>query len=125
VQIKGFDFAPQKHLARGGVVSSEWTAQMTLAFKIMADYYRKKGMPAKAHAYDLKADDYLCALAGMIISSPSPSGQGENCLPYATQDSADTGHGWYTPKGKSTGSLSGTAYTVFAYYNYNPLELTE
>jgi len=59
----------------------------------------------------------------MIISSPSPSGQGESCLPYATGDFVDTGHGWFTPKGNSTGSLAGTAYTFFAYSNYNPLEL--
>jgi hypothetical protein len=58
------------------------------------------------------------------MSSPSPSGQGENCLPYASQDFVDTGHGWYTPKGKDTGSVSGTTYTIFAYYNYNPLEFS-
>ncbi len=125
IKIKGFDFAPERHLSRGGVVSSEWTAQMVLAFKIMADFYYKKGMIAKARTYEAKADIYLAELANMIISSPSPSGQGEICLPYATQDFVDTGHGWMTPKGKSTGSISGTAYTLFAYYNYNPLELKE
>ena len=123
VKIKGFDFAPQKHVARGGVVSSEWTAQMTLAFKVMADFYYKKGMTAKARSYALKADEYLLQLGNMIISSPSPSGQGESCLPYATQDFVDTGHGWMTPKGKSTGSVAASAYTLFAYYNYNPFEL--
>jgi len=122
VRIKGFDFAPQKHVARGGVVSSEWTAQMVISFKIMADYYLKKGMSAKGNDYQLKADEYLSSLGNMIISSPSPSGQGESCLPYASQDFVDTGHGWFTPKGKDTGSVSGTAYTIFAYYNYNPLE---
>jgi hypothetical protein len=121
IKIKGFDFAPLRHVARGGVVSSEWTAQMVLAFKIMADFYYKKGMTAKARAYELKADTYLAELGNMIISSPSPSGQGESCLPYATVDFVDTGHGWMTPKGKTTGSVSGTAYTLFAYYNYNPL----
>jgi hypothetical protein len=59
----------------------------------------------------------------MIISSSSPTGQGESCLPYATQDFVDTGHGWMTPKGNSTGSVAGTAYAFFAYYGYNPLEL--
>jgi len=68
-------------------------------------------------------DEYLVQLGNMIISSPSPSGQGEGCLPYATQDVVDTGHGWITPKGKSTGSVAGTTWTLFAYYNYNPLEL--
>ncbi|MDD5196698.1 MAG: PilZ domain-containing protein [Candidatus Omnitrophota bacterium] len=125
VKVKGFDFAPQSHLARGGVVSSEWTAQMVISFKIMAEFYLKKGETAKSRSYQLKADEYLASLGNMIISSPSPSGQGESCLPYATQDSVDTGHGWFTPKGKSTGSLSGTTYTIFAYYNYNPLEFKD
>ena len=122
VKIRGFDFAPQRHISRGGVVSSEWTGQMVVSFKIMADYYLKKGILARGNNYQLKAEEYLTSLGNMIISSPSPSGQGESCLPYATQDFVDTGHGWFTPKGKSTGSVSGTAYTIFAYYNYNPLE---
>ncbi|MGD0336425.1 MAG: PilZ domain-containing protein [Candidatus Omnitrophota bacterium] len=125
VQIKGFDFAPQRHSGRGGVVSSEWTAQMTMAFKIMSGYYLKKGIPAKAQEYAAKADDYLSSLGSMIISSASASGQGEGCLPCATQEHVDTGHGWMTPKGKSTGSVAGTAYTLFVYYNYNPLELKD
>ncbi|MDD5282153.1 MAG: hypothetical protein PHC37_05840 [Candidatus Omnitrophica bacterium] len=123
VKIQGFDFAPQRNVSRGGVVSSEWTAQMVVSFKIMADYYLKKGEADKAAVYQNKADNYLGQLGKMIISSPSPSGQGEGCLPYATQDYVDTGHGWMTPKGKHTGSVSGTAYTIFAYYGINPLEL--
>lgn len=125
IKIKGFDFAPQRHVARGGVISSEWTAQMVMAFKIMSDYYHKKEMIAKARSYALKADEYLSELSNMIIASPSPSGQGESCLPYATQDFVDTGHGWMTPKGNCTGSVSGTAYMLFAYYNFNPLELKD
>ena len=82
-------------------------------------------MPEKAQEYAAKADDYLSSLGSMIISSASASGQGEGCLPCATQEHVDTGHGWMTPKGKSTGSVAGTAYTLFAYYNYNPLELKD
>lgn len=125
VTIKGFDFAPQKHVSRGGVVSSEWTAQMIISLKMMADFYYQKNMIAKARAYDKKADEYLSNLTNMIICSASPSGQGESCLPYATQGVVDTGHGWMTPEGKSTGSVAGTVYTLFAYYNYNPLELKD
>ena len=125
IKIKGFDFAPQRHVSRGGVVSTEWTAQMVISFKIMEEFYSKKGMTARARGYKNKAEEYLSSLGSMIISSPSPSGQGESCLPYATQDFVDTGHGWFTPKGKTTGSVSGTAYTFFAYYNYNPLEIKD
>jgi hypothetical protein len=123
VRVKGFDFAPQRHLARGGIVSSEWTAQMVITFRIMADFYYKKNMIAKARSYEQKADAYLGELSKMLIWSPSPTGQGEGCLPYASQDCVDTGHGWLTPKGKNTGSIAGTAYTLFAYSKYNPLEL--
>ncbi|MCU0666335.1 MAG: PilZ domain-containing protein [Candidatus Omnitrophica bacterium] len=121
VRVKGFDFAAQRHVARPAVVSSEWTSQMILSFKIMADFLSRTGQTKKALDYKQKAQDYLASLSGMIISSPSASGQGQGCLPYASEDFVDTGHGWTTPKGKSTGSLAGTAYTIFAYYNFNPL----
>jgi hypothetical protein len=125
VKVKGFDFAPMLHTARGGVVSSEWTAQMVVSYKIMEDFCLKKRNKAKAVEYGLKAQMYLGELCKMIISSASPSGQGQGCLPYATLDQVDTGHGWSTPKGSHTGSVSGTTYTLFAYYGFNPLELKE
>ncbi|MCX5709441.1 MAG: PilZ domain-containing protein [Candidatus Omnitrophica bacterium] len=125
VRIKGFDFAAQRNLARGGVVSSEWTAQMVMSFKLMSDYHAARGEKEKSLLYSRKADEYLSGLEHMIISSPSPSGQGGNCLPYATEEYIDTGHGWMTPKGKSTGSLAGTTYTIFAFFGYNPLELKD
>ncbi|MCX5696721.1 MAG: PilZ domain-containing protein [Candidatus Omnitrophica bacterium] len=125
LKVKGFDFAPRQHVARGGIISTEWTAQMIVSFKIMARYYYARNMAAKAQGYDQKADEYLTQLGNLVISSPSPTGQGEGCLPYATQEMADTGHGWVTPKGKTTGSIAGTAYALFAYYNYNPLEMKD
>ena len=123
VRVKGFDFAAQRNLARGGVLSCEWTAQMILSFKILADFYKDRKMLETAKLYRSKADDYLWQLSRMIISSPSPSGQGRGCLPYASSDFVDTGHGWMTPKGNSTGSVAATAYTLFAYYGWNPLQL--
>lgn len=125
LRVKGFDFAPARHMGRGGVVSCEWTAQMVLAYKLMARFYHRKDMLIKTRFYEMKADDYLSQLCKMIISSPSPAGLGQGCLPYATQDSVDTGHGWSTPKGKRTGSVAATAYALFAYYGYNPLELPD
>jgi hypothetical protein len=125
VKIKGFDFAPERNTARGGVVSAEWTAQMVLSYKIVSDFYYKKGLVAKARAYALKADEYFVELGNMMISSSSASGQGASCLPYANQDFVDTGHGWMTPKGKSTGSVAATSYFLLAYYNYNPLAFKE
>lgn len=122
ISVKGFDFAKQRHLPRGGVVSCEWTAQMALSYKILARYFSKVDK-AKEQLYNTIAEEYLCELTKMIISSPSPTGQGQGCLPYASSDFVDTGHGWMTPKGKNTGSVSATIYTIFAYYGFNPLEL--
>ncbi|MFC1593120.1 glycoside hydrolase family 76 protein [Candidatus Omnitrophota bacterium] len=125
VRIEGFDFAAQRNLARGGVISCEWTAQMILSFKIMADYYRQRQLFDLAAAYQSKADRSLLYLSQMVISSPSPSGQGRGCLPYASDAFVDTGHGWITPKGSSTGSVAGTAYALLAYYGNNPLQLKQ
>lgn len=123
VMVRGFDFAKAKNAPRGGIVSSEWTAQMAMAFKIMATFYSGSNEPRKSEEYSRKAEEYLGELDKMVISSPSPSGQGAGCLPYATQANADTGHGWRTPSGAQTGSVSGTAYTIFAKKGYNPLSL--
>ncbi|MBP7056535.1 MAG: hypothetical protein KBB52_06765 [Candidatus Omnitrophica bacterium] len=123
VSVRGFDFAKSANAPRGGVISTEWTAQMALAFKIMADYYFGLGDSKKSQGYLKKYEDYLSELDKMIISSPSPSGQGAGCLPYASQPGADTGHGWRTPAGAHTGSVSATAYAIFAKRGFNPLSL--
>jgi len=125
IQVRGFDFAKIRHSPRGGVISSEWTAQMVLSYKIISNYYKRLGEEIKADRYLEKAEDFLTELGKLIISSPSPTGQGEGCLPYATQDFVDTGHGWFTPKGSHTGSLSSTAYAILAYKGYNPLRLED
>ena len=123
VTVAGFDFARARNKPRGGIISTEWTAQMVTAFQVMAAHYELLGDATKAAAYRKKASHYLGELDKMVISSPSPSGQGAGCLPYASQASADTGHGWRTPSGSQTGSVAGTAYTIFAKEGYNPLAL--
>jgi hypothetical protein len=123
VKVTGFDFGRYEHTPRGGIVSTEWTAQMVVTFKIMSDYHKKRNEILKASYYDTKAEFYLSELEKMIIVSPSKIGQGEGCLPYASQDDVDTGHGWKVVGGSRTGSTAGTAYTIFARYNYNPLML--
>ncbi|PIP68121.1 MAG: hypothetical protein CO035_07115 [Candidatus Omnitrophica bacterium CG_4_9_14_0_2_um_filter_42_8] len=122
-KVTGFDFGKYEHLARGGIVSTEWTSQMVVSFRIMADYYEENSDFNKAKYYNKKADFYLSEIEKMVISSPSRVGQGQGCLPYATQDDVDTGHGWRVARGTKTGSTAGTAYTIFAKYNYNPLAL--
>ena len=124
INVKGFDFAPARHVARGGVISCEWTAQMIMSFKILSDYYKNKDQN-KYTLYKTKAEDYMTELGKLVICSPSPTGQGQGCLPYATQDFVDTGHGWMTPKGTSTGSVAATAYTLFSYLDFNPLEFKD
>ncbi len=120
-KVKGFDFAKHQNLARGGVVSCEWSAQMILALKIMGDYSRSIGDEEKAGNYDELAREYTSELSKMIITSPSPVGQGDFCLPYASHEFADTGHGWRTPKGNRTGSVAATAYAILALDGFNPL----
>jgi hypothetical protein len=125
VKVEGFDFAKQKHLPRGGVVSCEWTAQMVLSFYMLSDYYYDKGEVSKATGYRNKAIKFINELNKMVVSSPSAFGQGEWCLPYASQDNVDTGHGWYTPQGSRTGSVAATAYTIFAISKFNPLKFQD
>ena len=124
VKVCGFDFSKYAHLPRGEIVSTEWTAQMVVAYQVMAGYFFRKNDPVKADLYRQKSNFYLNELRKMLICSPSKIGQGEGCLPYATAANADTGHGWRTPKGDRTGSLAGTAFTIFANKNYNPLSLS-
>lgn len=123
LKVTGFDFAKHRHLARGGVVSSEWTAQMIVSLRMMGDFYLEIGDIDKVKFYQDKSNFYISELEKLIIASPSRTGQGAGCLPYATQDDVDTGHGWRTPRGRDTGSVSGTAYGIFAIKGYNPLQL--
>ena len=93
-------------------ISSEYSAEMIITYKIVADYFDKKGLVAKSRTYALKADDYLSSLISTIIPSTS-SGMGEACIPAEV-----------TKEGKGLASISGTAFTIFAYYNYNPFALS-
>ncbi len=121
IKVEGFDFSKSRNLARGGVISTEWTSEMVSAFNVMAKFYQDSGDNDKSRYYLSLADKYLSELAKMIISSPSPTGQGRGCLPYASRECVDTGHGWRTPKGGRTCGISGTAYYIFASLRYNPL----
>lgn len=125
IDVKGFDFAKYQNLARGGVVSCEWTAQMVLAFKIMAAYHSQEGRLEKARYYTQLANEYISELSKMMTTSPSPVGQGEFCLPYASEEFVDTGHGWRTPRGDRTGSVAATAYAILAIEGINPLQLSQ
>jgi len=123
LNVKGFDFAKHAHMPRGGMISPEWTSQMIVSFRMLSDYFMEREDFYKAKYYEEKAETYLNELNKLIISSPSAKGQGEGCLPYATLENADTGHGWNTPFGTSTCSIAGTAYMMMAIKQWNPLML--
>lgn len=125
VKMNGFDFARHQNLARGGVVSCEWTAQMIVSLRMMASYCARQAYHQKAEYYNQLAQYYISEMSKMIITSLSPVGQGEFCLPYASHELADTGHGWRTPKGNRTGSVAGTAYYYLAIEGFNPLQLDD
>ncbi|MGD9014793.1 MAG: HEAT repeat domain-containing protein, partial [Candidatus Omnitrophota bacterium] len=92
-QVTGFDFDDQKDM-----ISSEWTAQMAIAYQIAGDSQR--------------ANYYLEQLEMMLY---------KGTLPYATKENADTGHEWNTPFGKI--SLAGMEYYYLAKYGDNPFTL--
>jgi len=121
VRVKGFDFAKERHLPRGGVISCEWTSQMIMAFRIMAAYHEAGGDIPTARYYAGLARVRMTDLTKMVVTSPSPVGQGDFCLPYASHELADTGHGWHTPRGHATGSVAATAYAVLTMEDVNPL----
>ncbi|MBF0522164.1 MAG: PilZ domain-containing protein [Candidatus Omnitrophica bacterium] len=122
VDAEGFDFSKSINIARGGLISPEWTSQMIVSYQMLSDYFKDINA-IKTGYYKQEADKYLNELNKLIISSPSPRGQGEGCLPYATLEDVDTGHGWRTPHGTSTCSIAGTAYMIMAIKEYNPLML--
>lgn len=123
VEVSGFDFAKYTHMPRGGLISPEWTSQMIISYQMLSQYLDEKKETNRAKYYRQKARAYLNELNKLIISSPSPTGQGKGCLPYATLENADTGHGWRTPFGNQTGSVAGTAYMIMAVKEFNPLML--
>lgn len=119
-KASGFDFAKAQNLGRGGVISTEWTAQVIVTYQILARHFEAKSDAGKASLYRNKANFFLNELQKLIIASPSRTGRGRGCLPYASIDNVDTGHGWRTPAGRRTGSVAGTAYGIFAWVGYNP-----
>ncbi len=123
--VRGFDFAKAEHVGRGGVISTEWTSQAIVTYQVLADHLLRAGQKEKADRYLNKSYFYLNELQKLIITSPSRTGQGRGCLPYASADDVDTGHGWRTPKGPQTGSVAGTAYGIFAWTGYNPFDLKQ
>ncbi|MDD4909152.1 MAG: hypothetical protein PHR44_00495 [Candidatus Omnitrophica bacterium] len=125
LEVNGFDFGLSRRVGSCPVISTEWTAQMIISYRIMAKFYQNKNDGEKAKYYDKLANDYLTELTKLIITSDSRTGQGSGCLPYATSEFSDTGHGWMTPKGSRTGSVAGTTYALFAFNGFNPLRLEQ
>jgi hypothetical protein len=125
VKVTGFDFSKAQNLGRGGIISTEWTAQVIVSYRVLAEYFEKIGESEKAAFYSEKVQFYLNELQKLLITSPSRVGQGRGCLPYASEENVDTGHGWRTPRGRSTGSVAGTAYALFAWKGFNPFILRE
>jgi len=117
IVIKGIDFFPVRQ-GRNKAVFSEATAKVILALRGMAEFYYKRELIAKARSYELKADEYLVSLGNMVLSETAPSGEEISHLPYAVFDGSSM-------SAKPEREISATVYALFAYYNYNPLELKD
>ncbi|MFH1714767.1 MAG: PilZ domain-containing protein [Elusimicrobiota bacterium] len=121
LKISGFDYTNPSLIGRQGIVSSEWTAQMIIAYQIMARYYESAD-PVKSSKYAYKAQFFMSELDKMLIMQPYSKYLGGG-LPYATGSSASTGHGWITPKSPFAISVAGTAYALLARKEFNPFRL--
>jgi hypothetical protein len=121
VEVTGFDFAKARNVGRGGVVSTEWTSQMTVAYSILSRFTQNNGNGQQSGKLREKYNFYLNELQKMLIVSSTKTGATHLCLPYASQADADTGHGWRTPSGEKTESVAGTCYYLFAIKEFNPI----
>lgn len=119
VKISGFDFCAPSSISRSGTIAVEWTAQMVVAFRQISNFYKQKSDLDKADKYDRRADFYLGELEKlMLVRLAFGSSKGRGGLPYASNSSVDTGHGWYTPDSGSI-SAAGTNFAIFAKEEYN------
>ena len=118
-KVSGFDFCAPSSISRSGTISVEWTAQMVVALRCISNFYEQQSDKSKATKYQRKANIYLGELEKlMIVRSSFAAGKGSGGLPYASNSSVDTGHGWYTPDNGSI-SAAGTNFAIFAKEEYN------
>ncbi|MFH1776067.1 MAG: PilZ domain-containing protein [Candidatus Omnitrophota bacterium] len=122
IRVSGFDFSNPSSLGRKGIISTEWTAQMIIAYQVLGDFYLRDGQVAAAKNYAQKAKFYLSQLEKMIMLRPLWKNKQGGGLPYASDSRVNTGHGWLTPE-VSAISISGTIYNLFARKNYNPFRM--
>ena len=94
---------------------------MIVSYYIMYRFYKSKGEVLKSEKYLNKYYYYLNELKKMIFVPLNKKGDYYLALPYASQPNVDTGHGWRTPQGKRTGSLSASCYYIFAVKKFNPI----
>ncbi|MBU1044495.1 MAG: hypothetical protein KJ915_08895 [Candidatus Omnitrophica bacterium] len=119
IEVSGFDFCAPSSISRGGTISVEWTAQMVVALRQISNFYKQHEDQAKAHKYRRQANYYLGELEKlMLVRSAFGSSKGRGGLPYASNSSVDTGHGWSTPDSGSI-SAAGTNFAIFAKEEYN------
>ncbi len=119
IKVSGFDFCAPSSISRSGTISVEWTAQMVVALRSISNFYKQQADKSKAAKYKRKADYYLGELEKlMLVRSSFGRGKGRGGLPYASNSSVDTGHGWYTPD-KGSISAAGTNFAIFAKEEYN------
>ncbi len=130
--IEGFDFTVPEEInnPRKRLIWIEGTAQMVLAYKIMAKYSTSIGRKNKTEEYKKKAIKISQELDKIaeLVNLP------EHALPYTSTNPGDKERlltyrdEWEIPRGpnrKWVGSVASTAWRFFSLTYYNPMMLEE
>ncbi|HNQ50156.1 MAG TPA: hypothetical protein PKL03_01840 [Candidatus Omnitrophota bacterium] len=105
--VTGFGFTENDNK-----ISAEWTAQMVIAYLVLANDYENDGDLATAQQYYDKAEFYYTELGKMA------NAQGN--LPYSTSKNAVIVASWGFNTSDDSGALSATAYYQLACAGDNP-----
>ncbi|MBI5554943.1 MAG: hypothetical protein HY920_03695 [Elusimicrobia bacterium] len=126
--VEGFDFTIPQEISnpRKRLIWIEGTAQMVLAYKIMAKYSARVGNTKKAEEFKKKAIKISKELDKIaeLVNLPNQA------LPYTSDNPGDKErlitfqYEWEIPRGpdgKWVGSIAGTVWRFFSLTYYNPM----
>lgn len=120
-ELQGFDFSNYRPYRQSPIISYEWSAGATLAFKNAADYYQTQNSLQKANA--LIAD--FTTLNHNLVKGKIES-ESQAAYPYASGQgnwqNRKTGFGWSAPP-EQVLSVASTVWMSFLEKGFNPMIL--